>query len=368
MSQRRNFIKTGLLTAAAPLLGNVVLAESTIKEKKAESKHWIWINPNHKDNVAEIQQYYTALKSAGIKGILFESDSEIHYREAKKLGMEAHRWNWTMNKGGKDLLQNHPEWYAVSRNGKSCADNPPYVGYYRWLCPSKPEVLTYLMDEAEAILSKDYIDGLHLDYIRFCDVVLPLNLWSQYKLDQRTELPDYDFCYCETCREKYKKETGKDPLDLKYPDEALSWRLFRYNAINNVVNNLATVAKKHKKWISAAVFPTPEVARRNVRQDWTNWNLNAVFPMIYHGFYQEDVKWIGDAVKEGVHFLGGKFPLYAGLYLPDFNGNMEELSAGIKHAMSNGAAGVSLFGQATPEVLEVVKNSQGQGTRDRGQG
>ena len=77
--------------------------------------------------------------------------------------------------------------------------------------------------------------------------------------------------------------------------------------------------------------------------------------MIYHGFYQEEVKWIGEAVKEGVHFLNGKFPLYAGIYLPDFKGNMEDLAAGMGHAMKNGAAGISLFGRPSSEVLAVLK-------------
>ena len=355
MTLRRGFIKTGLLAAASPLIAEGLIAQPQQTEKKARKKHWIWINPNKKDDVAEIKKQYITYKESGIAGILFEADSEKHFREAKKIGIEAHRWNWTMNRGDKNLLKNHPEWYAVSRDGRSCATHPPYVGYYRWLCPSKPEVLDFLMNEADQILSKDYIDGLHLDYIRFCDVVLPLNLWSKYNIDQRTELAEFDFCYCDTCRSKYKSQTGNDPLDLKYPDEVLSWRLFRYEAINLVVNQLATVARKHKKWITAAVFPTPEVARRNVRQDWTNWNLNAVFPMIYHGFYQEDVKWIGDAVKEGVHFLQGKFPIYAGLYLPDFK-NMDELAQGMQFAMNNGAAGVSIFGRATPEVLYLLKN------------
>lgn len=356
MAQRRGFIKKGVLAAVSPLIGQSLFAQEAQVLKKARKKHWIWINPNTKEDIADIRKHYSSYKEAGIGGILFEADSEKHFREAKKLGLEAHRWNWTMNRGDKKLLANHPEWYAISRDGRSCATHPPYVGYYRWLCPSKPEVLEFLMNEAAQILAKDYIDGLHLDYIRFCDVVLPLNLWKQYKLDQRTELAEYDFCYCETCRSKYKSQTGKDPLDLKYPDEVLSWRLFRYEAINKVVNQLATVAKKHNKWITAAVFPTPEVARRNVRQDWTNWELNAVFPMIYHGFYQEDVKWIGDAVKEGVHFLHEKFPLYAGLFLPDFK-NMEELTQGIQYAMNNGAAGVSIFGHPSPEVLKVLKSN-----------
>jgi hypothetical protein len=102
------------------------------------------------------------------------------------------------------------------------------------------------------------------------------------------------------------------------------------------------------------VFPTPEIARRNVRQDWTNWNLDGICPMIYHGFYKEGVGWIGDAVAEGVHFLAGKFPIYAGVYLPDFK-NDDEVKTGIQNALKNGAAGISFFGNVTPGVLDALK-------------
>ncbi|HEY8396848.1 MAG TPA: Tat pathway signal protein [Flavihumibacter sp.] len=353
MNNRRQFLRNSILTTAGLTLGSGLSAAGP-DFRKSKARHWVWTHPDSKDTDAQLEERYAAYAAAGVRGILFEADSERHFRAAKKMKLEAHRWNWTMNKGVKELMEKHPEWYAVSREGKSVIDHPPYVGYYRWLCPSKPEVQAFLREEADQILSKDYIDGLHLDYIRFCDVILPINLWKNYNLVQTQELPAYDFCYCETCRAEYKKISGKDPLDLPYPDGILSWRLFRYNAINNVVNQLAEVAKKHRKWITAAVFPTPEVARRIVRQDWTNWNLNAVFPMIYHKFYQEDVKWIGDAVTEGVHFLAGKFPLYAGLFLPDFD-NMDELKQGIELSMQKGAAGVSLFGNVTPEVLATLK-------------
>ncbi len=79
--------------------------------------------------------------------------------------------------------------------------------------------------------------------------------------------------------------------------------------------------------------------------------------MIYHGFYREGVQWIGDAVAEGVQALNGKFPLYAGLYLPDFNGNHEDIRKGIRLAIDNGAAGVSIFGSMTPELLKILRET-----------
>ncbi|PUZ28702.1 Tat pathway signal protein [Chitinophaga parva] len=329
-------------------------SRSASPSKGDTPRHRVWINPNPKDSDTDISIHYTAYAQAGVTDIYFEADSEKHFRAAKAAGINAHRWIWTMNRGEKDLLAAHPEWYAQNRKGESCATHPPYVDYYRWLCPSKPEVVEYLKNVVHTELSKDYVDGIHLDYVRYCDVILPVHLWAHYGIDQSKELPEYDFCYCDTCRAGYKALKGKDPLELEHPDQSPSWRKYRYDRITNVVTNLANVAHKHKKPISAAVFPTPEIAKRIVRQDWVNWPLNAVSPMIYHGFYDEDVSWIGDAVEEGVKALHGRFPLYAGLYLPDFHDNMNDLARGIKLAMDNGAAGVSLFGTVTPDVLRAL--------------
>lgn len=338
-------------TPESDAASNTAPARDTATPK---AQHRVWINPDAKDTDAELQTRYAAFKKAGIADIYFEADSEKHFRAAKAQGMRAHRWIWTMNRGEKELLAAHPEWYAQNRKGESCATHPPYVDYYRWLCPSKPEVVDYLKAQVEAQLSKDYVDGIHLDYVRYCDVILPVHLWAHYGIDQSKELPEYDFCYCDTCRSGYKALKGKDPLELEHPDQRPSWRKYRYDRITNVVSNLAAVAHAHKKPISAAVFPTPEIAKRIVRQDWVNWPLDAISPMIYHGFYDEDVTWIGDAVQEGVKALHGKFPLYAGLYLPDFHDNMNDLHKGISLALQNGAAGVSLFGGVTPEVLKTL--------------
>lgn len=356
MSDRRSFLKKSMqsVVASSLIYTPSQLQDSYFIRKSKKHNYWTWINPDQNESDLVINNTYKKYRSVGFEGIHFQADSERHYIAAKQNGLEAHRWNWTMNNGSAKLLKEHPEWYAVSRSGKSCATNPPYVDYYRWLCPSKPAVLDFLMEQADLILSKPYVDGLHLDYIRFCDVILPLNLWSNYNLVQQQELPDFDFCYCKNCRDAYESKTGKDPLKLTYPDAQLSWRLFRYEAINNVVNSLATVAKSHQKKITAAVFPTPEVARRIVRQDWTNWNIDAVYPMIYHKFYQEEVSWIGEAVAEGVHFLNNRIPIFAGLHLPDFT-QMQNLELAIQIAMENKAHGVSFYGHMNDEILDTLK-------------
>jgi len=356
--KKRTFIKSSLLAGAGIFgLGSSNAFSKSLRTEKTAYKHWVWENPNEKETEAELQSRYEKFYEAGIRGIFFEQDSKKHFLTAKKVGLEAHRWMWTLNRGETELLENHPDWYAVSRTGESCATKPPYVGYYRWLCPSKTEVREYLQEQVDKILRNDYVDGIHLDYVRYCDVILPVDLWENYGLNQQTELPEFDFCYCPACRSKYKEMHGADPLHLEFPDQSLSWRNYRYDRITTIVNQLAGVAHWYQKPITAAVFPTPEVARRIVRQDWTNWELDAVCPMIYHGFYREQVSWIGDAVKEGVRFLCGRFPLYAGLFLPNFE-SPEELSSGIELALKNGAAGVSLFGQVDENILGVLRKYQ----------
>ena len=349
---KREFLKAGLALGLASQIPVKAKASSNSLFRRHKIKNWVWTNPNTKDTDEELRSRFASFKAAGITGMFFEADSERHFRAAKKAGLEAHRWIWTFNRA--ELLSTHPEWYSKNRNGDSCADKPPYVNYYRWLCPSREEVQQYLEQTVNDILEKDYVDGIHLDYVRYCDVILPVNLWDNYHIEQTKELPDYDYCYCDICKSKFKEQYNIDINAVKFPEASLSWRHFRYNNITRVVNSLSDIAHQHKKLITAAVFPTPEIARRNVRQDWTNWKLDGVCPMIYHGFYKENVSWIGDAVEDGVHFLAGKFPLYAGLYLPDFKSE-DELKQGIQFAMKNGAKGVSLFGSVSLQTLDILK-------------
>ncbi|MFD1819274.1 Glycosyl hydrolase-like 10 [Pseudarcicella hirudinis] len=325
----------------------------TSDSNESKLKNWVWVNPDHKEKEEVLKERYAKFKANGITGVFFEADDEKHFTIAKQQGLSTHRWIWTLNRGEESLLKAHPEWYAHNRKGESCATQPPYVNYYRWLCPSRPEVHSYLENIVKTELSKPYVDGIHLDYVRYCDVILPVALWKNYGIKQNQELPQYDYCYCKVCQEKFKEKKGIDILSLENPDQNLSWRKFRYDNVTRLVNHLSATAASFKKPITAAVFPTPEVAKRIVRQDWTNWNLSAVCPMIYHRFYEEDVQWIGDAVEEGVRILHGKFPLYAGLFLPDFK-SQEELETGITLALKNGASGVSLFGNVDDKVLAAL--------------
>jgi len=202
-------------------------------------------------------------------------------------------------------------------------------------------VREYLRGVVDELAAHPGVAGVHLDYIRHPDVILPVALWPKYNLVQDREYPEFDFCYCEVCRARFRAESGTDPFDLPDPTADQAWREFRWRSVTGVVSTLSQAVRARGKVITAAVFPTPAIARRLVRQAWEQWPLDAVFPMIYHGFYNEPVEWVGEAAREGVRALPPDEPLHAGLYLPDLS--PPDLARAVGLARQAGASGVSLF-------------------------
>ena len=314
-------------------------------------KNWMW-EGLHKDwDDERYTQHFETAYECGISAILFEGYDERIYRLCHEAGLECHYWNWTLNR--HELVDTHPEWYAVSRTGKSCADEPPYVGYYHFLCPTHQEVIDYLVDDFEEKSQLPYVDGMHLDYIRYPDIILPVDLWKNYGLEQTMEAPEFDFCYCDSCRHRFEQRYGYDPMDLEYPMASPAWLSFRYDAITNLVQAINRQMKTHHTFLSSAVFPTPDMARKMVRQDWDHWGIDAYFPMIYNGFYREGVEWIGQAVKECVGAVQGRSYIFAGVMYPDIK---DDFIHALEEVYSNGASGIAFFAEPDEEHLRMLKS------------
>ena len=133
--------------------------------------------------------------------------------------------------------------------------------------------------------------------------------------------------------------------------------------MTRLVEELADSVHSHKKSISAAVFPTPSLARRLVRQAWDEWPLDLAFPMAYHQMYDEPVSWIGHATRQGRDAVGPDGSLFPGLYLPHLT--PAELETAIDAARAGGATGVSLFeaDRLTDEHLSVLAAAFGRPIR-----
>ena len=309
---------------------------------QVRGKHWVWGGVDKNAKTDDLKKRYAQLKSRGIGGVFIGGGlDDREFDILKNLGMEVHCWMWTTNRGESWIREYHPDWFMVSRSGKSCFDKPPYVDYYRWVSPAIPQFRRYLADRVAELAEHPAVSGVHLDYVRFPDVILPRALWKQYNVDQTEELPDFDFCYGEHTLKAFREVSGRDPRELKNPGADQEWVHFRQNLITLLVAELREVAHRHGKQITAAVFPTPALARTICRQSWDDWELDAVCPMVYNSFYNEPVSWIGDCVREDVQAV--RFPVFAGLYLPGLE-KPKEFGEAVKLALRRGAAGVSLFG------------------------
>ncbi len=279
---------------------------------------------------------------------------------ARREGFKLHAWIVTLNFPCTEFSSKHREWYVVNRLGENCIDKSPYVSNYKWLCPSRHEVKDFVADFFLEVASSFDVDGVHFDYIRLPDIILPEGVRRQYRDVPRKEIlkPQFDYCYCHSCRMKFMDEFGVDPLEISYEDPLyMKWFKWRADRITELVKYVYRKVKNYDSTIevSAAVFATPSLAYKYVFQRWPEWNLDFYDPMIYHKYYNRDVEWIGEAVKEGVS-AGVK--LSAGI-LVDFMESLNELARGFRLAVKNGASGVTVFVYPPPreELKEWIKKA-----------
>ncbi|SFU43282.1 Putative glycosyl hydrolase domain-containing protein [Pustulibacterium marinum] len=336
------------------------LEEAPQKENN-EFKFWAWTHANNERTDESYIEEYKKYKDNGIDAIFINTNADPKLLSrlapiAKKEGLEVHAWMFTMNRPGDTVALKHPDWYMVSRSGKSCFDARPYVDYYQWLSPSHPDARQHIWSLVEGLAEVEDVASVHLDYIRYPDVYLPVALLPKYGITQDEELPDYDFDYSDASVNAFKEKFGRDPREMENPAIDIEWKQFRLNEIRNVVNHAYKIAHEHGKILTAAVFPYPEMADHMVRQRWDKWKIDVVTPMIYNSFYNEGVDWVGFATAQGVSDLQGTgTELHTGIYVPELS--PEELEKAIQTSKDNGAKGVSFFdGNAlNPEKLTIVK-------------
>ncbi len=259
---------------------------------------------------------------------------------AAAAGLEVHAWMWCMPCLIDDVIRQHPDWYNVNAKGESAVDKPAYVDYYKFLDPARTEVREFIRDIVRDLAAVAGLTGIHLDYIRHPDAILPKNLWATYKIVQDRVYPAYDYGYTPHSRQLFKAKYGVDPIEMKDPESSREWLQYRLDSVVDLVNNyLVPAARAGGKKISAAVFPGPSLARTMVRQDWGRFQLDGYYPMLYHSFYQEGPAWVGTYTAEAVRAV--KAPVFSGMYVPPMSD--VEFTRTIEEALSNGAAGVSIF-------------------------
>lgn len=282
-------------------------------------------------------------KALGISEILVHGNPDMLEQIiplANSYDIDVHAWMWTLNRPNDVIAMQHPEWYAVNRNGDNSFDYRAYVDYYQWLSPFHPDARAYIKSNVSALLELEGLASVHLDYVRYVDVILGADLQPKYDIVQDKDLPQYDYDYHPLARAAFKKVFGYDPLDLDLPELSTEWKQFRLNAITTLVNEIVELAHDKNQKITAAVFPFPQMSRRMVGQAWNDWNLDAAYPMLYHNFYRESINWIGFATAQDVSDVD--FPIHVGLFMSALK-QPEDLRNAFNQAIEYGATGISMF-------------------------
>lgn len=264
---------------------------------------WTWLDYRPGMNFDSVCQ---VMNDIGMDGIMLNAPTPDDYRIAipiaRKHGIEVYAWLWTMNlEHDRDkILAEHPDWFSVNRNGKSLADTTAYVDYYKFLCPALPEVREFIREKIKSYCEVEGLNGIAIDYNRLVDVVLPTTLWPHYGIVQDREYAAWDYGYHPAMLEKFKSRYGYDPRE---------------------------------------------------QQDRGKWNLDIVFPMVYHTFYTEDVSFISDCTVENVRDKNDETVLYCGMTATDGPEMFECMDA----ALNSGAQGIAVFTVAGLRSFEVKK-------------
>jgi len=346
----------------ALLLVAIMAVSACSDNKKTEAKaeypmFWTWLGYGSE---AKFDSICVVMSEMGIDGVMLNAATPDDYRKAipiaHKHGIEVYAWLWTMNlEHDRDrLVKEHPEWFSVNRKGESLADTKAYVDYYKFLCPALPEVREYIKNKIREYCEVEGLNGIAIDYHRLVDVILPTTLWPKYGIVQDKEYPEWDYGYHPAMIEKFAAMHGYDPREQEDPSTDELWLQFRCDQVTEVANEIAEVVHSYNKVMAASPFPTPAMSRKMVRQDWGKWNLDIVFPMVYHNFYTEDVSFISDCTIENVRDKNPMTTLYCGLMVD----GSPEVFASMDAALDNGAEGIAIFtvnSLTSPEIRAQFK-------------
>jgi len=215
---------------------------------------------------------------------------------AHAAGLRVHAWVNVLSLGthrdGPLLATLGPSAVQTDRRGRSLLDYPdlqvpkdeqrfarlgtPAV----WLDPGAPGVATQVAGVfAELAARYPELDGLHLDYVRYPDVI-PFTPGARFDVG-------IDFGYGEAPRARFRAETG---LDAPFRDDSRNAEAFddwRRARVTEVVHEIGAAARAARPGLelSAAVWAFPERSYLSLHQDWIRWLdeeiLSFAVPMVY---------------------------------------------------------------------------------------
>ena len=357
-------------------------------EKKDEVRETrsVWVVRNQMTSPEKIREMIRRSKAAGFNELIVQvrGRGDAYYRseteprsealeeqpsdfdplrlcidEAHAAGLKVQAWMnagyvWSDTgrpspKSPKHILNRHPEWMLVTRNGRSLNDYAPEEfrersNEGRFLALHNPEVQDYLYKVYMEVVQNYDIDGIHFDFIR----------WTTRGYDI---FHDYDLGYGEPGRKAFAAQHGVDPYNIRPQDETLAyaWEDFRRDAVAGLVRRVYEGVQKVKPdvQVTAAVFARYHKGRVIAMQDWVDWlergHLDAACIMAYY----ENNSIMRETVRTGTDYrFGGRINAGLGAYRTDTQGLIEQ----VRQSRLIGCEGqvVFAYGSLSDEDVEAL--------------
>ena len=180
-----------------------------------------------------------------------------------------------VDRQGRSLLD-YPEFEVPEPDRRNLRMGTPGI----YLDPGAPGLADYLARVFEELLVRyPALAGLHLDYIRYPDV-LPFSPGSSFGVG-------LDFGYGEATRARFRTETGLEAPFGDRTTHARRWDDWRRDRVREVVAGIATRARAARPGVelSAAVWTWANRAYLSMGQDWRGWLedelIDVAVPMAY---------------------------------------------------------------------------------------
>jgi len=252
------------------------------------------------------------LDQLGVNAIFIHSGSinDAMIKRAKAEGLKVFAEFATLN--GKDYVEQHPEAWAIDKNGNRVEAATWFMG----VCPSEPGFKQHRLNELKTLLRKFSLDGVWMDYLH----------WHAQFEDPEPILPET--CFCEHCLKGFQSASGIQVPEGSTPKKAewilnnsdVAWRNWRCSVIAGWVRDFKAVLKQEKPGALLGVYHCPwddddfnGARRRNLGIDYDSLrNIVDVFsPMVYHGRMGKSPEWVKENIdwfNLRLHITAGTFP------------------------------------------------------------
>jgi uncharacterized lipoprotein YddW (UPF0748 family) len=241
-------------------------------------------------SIADASPYRKAREASGVDPLA------LLLERAGAAGIRVHAWvnvlSLSQNRSAPIVAKLGRDAILTDRHGRSLLDYPDYEvpqpdrTYYRmgtpglYLDPGAPGVAEWLVALfTELVARYPTLAGLHLDYIRYPDV-LPFTPGSRFGVG-------LDFGYGAPSRARFAKETGLEAPFGKSLRNADAWDDWRRERVTALVHDIAHAVRARRPGLamSAAVWSHADRAYLALAQDWRAWledgSLDFAVPMAY---------------------------------------------------------------------------------------